>query len=481
MVKECLQVAAQHLAPEKLKLFDAVPLSRRTVTRRVEDIGNDLKNQLYAKLETTVKYSLALDESTDAVDTAQLAVFIRAVDDNFHVTEELLALCPMKGTTTGKDVFNELDKLIRTCPGLSYSKLTGITTDGAPSMVGNQNGLVGIVKKNLIEQGIDPGSVVFSHCIIHQQNICAKSLKMEEVMKVVKQVVNTIRSRGLRHRQFRTFLEELDSEYEDVPYFTEVRWLSRGRMLNRVWLLKQEITEFYSTVLQQEISDFEDEQFINDFAFLVDITTHLNILNSDLQGKNHLISDMYHNVASFHSQIELWVDQLTKGQATHFKTLRSCSNVDFVKYSELMQRLNNEFLHRFMDFKEHRQQITLFSHPRHADPSEVEGDLQLELIRLKTDPMMLTYFQPNSDILESYSMLPDERYPSLREHGLAYSCLFGSTYICEQVFSRMKYTKSKYRTRLTDQHLVDILRCSTTKMQPRLGSLASNTQQQPSH
>lgn len=481
MVKECLHVAAQHLTPEKLKLFDAVPLTRRTVTRRIEDIGNDLKLQLYEKFETTVKYSLALDESTDAVDTAQLAVFIRAVDDNFHITEELLDLCPMKGTTTGKDVFNELDKLIESCVGLSYNKLSGITTDGAPSMIGKVNGLVGLVKNKLIEERIDPGSVVFSHCIIHQQSLCAKSLKMEEVMTVIKQVVNMIRSRGLRHRQFREFLEEVDSQYEDVPYFTEVRWLSRGRMLSRVWLLKEEIMEFYSTVLQREISEFHDEQFVNDFAFLVDITTHLNVLNTDLQGKNNLVSDMYHNVASFNAKIELWIDQLKKGQAVHFKTLKSCSNIDFVKYSELLQGLNNEFLNRFLDFKQHSEAITLFSHPRCADPSEAEGDLQLELITLKTDPMMLTYFQPSSDILESYSMLPNARYPLLRRHGLVYSCLFGSTYICEQVFSRMKYTKSKYRTRLTDSHLVDILRCSTTKLQPKISFLARNMQQQPSH
>lgn len=106
-----------------------------------------------------------------------------------------------------------------------------------------------------------------------------------------------------------------------------------------------------------------------------------------------------------------------------------------MKYSELMQGLNNEFLDRFMDFKQHREKINLFSHPRCADPSEVAGDLQLQLIRLKTDPMMRTYFQPNSDILESYSMLPNARYPLLREHGLAYSCLFGSTYICERVLA----------------------------------------------
>ncbi len=37
-------------------------------------------------------FSLALDESTDICDVAQLSIFIRGMDDNFHVFEELASL-----------------------------------------------------------------------------------------------------------------------------------------------------------------------------------------------------------------------------------------------------------------------------------------------------------------------------------------------------------------------------------------------------
>jgi hypothetical protein len=45
-----------------------------------------------------------LDDSTDASDTAQLAIFIPGVDADFNITEELLALQPLKGTTIGEDI-----------------------------------------------------------------------------------------------------------------------------------------------------------------------------------------------------------------------------------------------------------------------------------------------------------------------------------------------------------------------------------------
>jgi hypothetical protein len=47
-------------------------------------------------------FSIALDDSTDASDTAQLTIFIRGVDADFSITEELLALHPLKGTTINK-------------------------------------------------------------------------------------------------------------------------------------------------------------------------------------------------------------------------------------------------------------------------------------------------------------------------------------------------------------------------------------------
>jgi hypothetical protein len=44
-----------------------------------------------------VAYSIAIYESTDVTDIAQLAVFIRGVNEDFQLVMELLELVPMKG------------------------------------------------------------------------------------------------------------------------------------------------------------------------------------------------------------------------------------------------------------------------------------------------------------------------------------------------------------------------------------------------
>ncbi len=122
--------------------------------------------------------SVAFDESTDKTDTAQLAIFIRGINEQVEVTEELLSLCPMYSRTTAKDIFHELCDVTERA-GLPWSRLVGITTDGAPS----KNGLVVLVQRKLEEENADPAVVL--HCYIHQQALCSKCLKYEHVMSVV--------------------------------------------------------------------------------------------------------------------------------------------------------------------------------------------------------------------------------------------------------------------------------------------------------
>ncbi|GBN65243.1 Maltase A3 [Araneus ventricosus] len=159
----------------------------------------------------------ATDESTDINDTAQLVLFIRGVDENFEITEELACMRSLKGTTKGCDIFREFQEGLLTLK-VPITNVCNITTDGAPNMTGKKSGFLGLFNQNY------PGhNVVFLHCVIHQDTLCKSALNMKPVLDTVVKLVNTIRSRGLTHRQFRDFLQSVQSEYSDVLYYTKVR------------------------------------------------------------------------------------------------------------------------------------------------------------------------------------------------------------------------------------------------------------------
>ncbi|XP_051950664.1 general transcription factor II-I repeat domain-containing protein 2-like [Xyrauchen texanus] len=140
------------MCPEKVQDFNNVSLSRNTVVRRIEDLSANAKLQLRDKAGAFDFYSIACDESTDATDTAQLFIFLRGVDDNFCCTEELLDMMSLKGTTTGRDIFEAVSEAVEKM-GLKWDKLCGVTTDGAPAMTGDRKGMASMVCAKVKESG----------------------------------------------------------------------------------------------------------------------------------------------------------------------------------------------------------------------------------------------------------------------------------------------------------------------------------------
>ena len=127
----------------------------------------------------------------------------------------------MMGNTIGADILKAVLECLSRL-GLDLARLSALTTDGAPSMVGCNKGFSSLMVKHCQDRGFKQ-PIKKLHCIVHQEALCAKSAKMRSVMSVVL-------ARGFNHRQFRDLLMEADAQYGDLLYYCEVRWLSRGRM-----------------------------------------------------------------------------------------------------------------------------------------------------------------------------------------------------------------------------------------------------------
>ncbi|XP_049430459.1 general transcription factor II-I repeat domain-containing protein 2-like [Epinephelus fuscoguttatus] len=306
---------------------------------------------------------------------------------------------------------------------LSWKSLVGITTDCAPSMIGRKNGLVALVQKKLEEEGAD--SAISLHCIIHQQALCSRCLKFDNVMSVVVKCINFIRSRGLQHRHFRAFLEEINASYGDVLYFTEVRWLSRGNVLKRFFELRTEVKTF--------MEELDDPMWLMDLAFLVDITQELNTLNLKLQGPGQLVTAAFENVKAFMTKLMLWKAQLSEKKLFHFPACRSVveegTAFSCEKYVAAFEKLQQEFDQRFADFKTHSATFQMFSDPFSFDVQNAPTVLQMELIDLQCNSVPKAKFREASGKEDKLGEFLRELPPSFPELSRMFKrtmCLFQS-------------------------------------------------------
>lgn len=124
LVKTCILKAAEEVCPQNQQIFNSISLSANTVARRTAEIGADISHQLQNACANFEWYSIALDESTDVSDSAQVLLFIRGVNSDLEVIEELADVFSMETTVTGAEIFSKVDETIAKL-NLDYKNLKG--------------------------------------------------------------------------------------------------------------------------------------------------------------------------------------------------------------------------------------------------------------------------------------------------------------------------------------------------------------------
>lgn len=152
---------------------------------------------------------------------------------------------------------------------VNTNHLISVATDGAPNMRGSQKGFV-----TLLQKALDRNLLAFN-CILHQEALCAQTFPPEcmEVMNLVMQIVNKITAKALNHRQFRELLDEVDSEYSDLLHTTKS-----------------------AACPGLNYPQLEDTEWLEKLHFMVDMTSHLNMLSKSLQGQGNTTLQMLEDV-----------------------------------------------------------------------------------------------------------------------------------------------------------------------------------------
>ncbi|GFW12759.1 SCAN domain-containing protein 3 [Trichonephila clavipes] len=265
-----------------------IPLSNDTIHRRIKDMSENIE-QNTAKTLANSNFALQVDETTDITGNAQLIAFVRFIHEN-DIINQFLCCRELPDFTTGKHIFQVISSYLEEIK-VSWKSCIGICTDGAPAMTGHLKGFVAHVKE-LNED------ILVTHCFLHREALVTKFLPsdLKIVLKQCVKMVYYIKSRPLKSRLFSKLCQAMEAKYESLLLHTEVRWLSRGKVISRVRKLTK-------------------------LAYLSDIFVIFNNINSSMQGPNENILNSTDKLVGFKKQITLWKNKAQAGNLEKFESV----------------------------------------------------------------------------------------------------------------------------------------------------------------
>ncbi len=112
---------------------------------------------------------------------------------------------------------------------IPWENCCGVCTDGAPATMGSKSGFQKRVKE------VAP-SAKGVHCMIHRFALASKTLPDEpcKIQEAVVKCVNFVKAGDLNSRFFQSLCRDMDSKHEALLFYSKVRWLSKGSIVNRV-------------------------------------------------------------------------------------------------------------------------------------------------------------------------------------------------------------------------------------------------------
>ena len=497
VVLPCLEIAADilHGGKKAVSKVREIPLSDNTTKRRCDNISKDLLKQLVVKLKKSPAYGLQLDETTDISDDQQLIVYCRFVDAEAKTTVEHYLCCVKVGVSaTAQSMFDKLNEFIEE-HDLDWTKCKSVATDGAAAMQDCTNGVVKKIKK------VSP-DCVSNHCMIHREALVVKKLnhdknqrsELEIVLSDIKKVVNFVRSHSKKHRMFSELCKNMEANQLRLLYHAEVRWLSWGKVLKRIFQLRNELSTFLAQERHPMSANFEDIYWLAKLSYLSALFESTNQLNLSIQGKGCDIFEVSSKIQAFKLKLKLWQSNVKNCNFSDFESLNNLIKIsDWENKNPNIEAKIKSLVHEHLNLLQQNFEayfpidnyLNLNSLLWIVQPFTNEefhfGHLTNEFIELRSDLVQKAKFESFKNYNEFWvSLYEVPEYQNLAQKAISVLIRMPTTYLCEQGFSALVEIKTKKRNAIMD---VDTLMRGAleTRLLPRFSKLADEIQQQVSH
>ena len=126
--------------------------------------------------------------------------------------------------------------------------------------------------------------------------------ELNSVLGEVIRAVNLIKANVLNSRLFTELCKGSDSVFETLLLHSHVRWLSKGKVLRRVFILRKEIQRFLMNTKQDTHAKLSDVRFLLSLSCLVGIFEFMNPINLVLQGREITVLYYHEKIDSFQNE-----------------------------------------------------------------------------------------------------------------------------------------------------------------------------------
>ncbi|XP_064221842.1 protein FAM200B isoform X2 [Aotus nancymaae] len=318
----CLDMVRTIFDDKSADKLNTIP-NDNTISLRICTIAEHLEAMLITRLQSGIDFAIQLDESTDIGSCTTLFVYVRyAWQDDFM--EEFLCFLNLTSHLSGLDIFTELERRIIGQYKLNWKNCKGITSDGTATITGKHSRVI----KELLE--VTNNGTVWNHCFIHREGLASREIpqNLMEVLKNAVKVVNFIKGSSLNSRLLEKFCSEIGSNHTHLLYHTKVRWLSQGKILSRVYELRNEIHFCLIEKKSHLANIFEDDIWVTKLAYLTDIFSILNELSLKLQGKNSDVFQHVERIQGFRKTLLLWQARLKSNCPSYYMFPRFLQHIE---------------------------------------------------------------------------------------------------------------------------------------------------------
>ncbi|XP_007948276.1 protein FAM200B [Orycteropus afer afer] len=433
-----------------------------TISLRICTIADHLETVLITRLQSGIDFALQLDESTDIESRTALLVYVRyAWQDD--LTEDFLCCLNVTSQLSGLDVFTELEKCIVGQYKLNWKNCKGITSDGTASITGRHSQVI----KKLLE--VTNNSAVWNHCFIHREALVSREIpqSLMGVLNNAVKVVNFIKSSSLNSRLLETFCSEMGTNHTHLLYHTKVRWLSQGKILSRVYELRNEIHQFLIEKKSHLAHIFGDDIWVTKLAYLTDIFAILNELSLKLQGKTSDIFQHVERIQGFCKTLLLWQARLKSDRPVYYMFPKFLQHIEENIINEnILKEIQLEILSHLTSlsltfnyfFPEEKVEILrencwvkdpfAFQNPESIIELNLVPEEENELLQLSSSYTLKNDHETLS--LSAFWIKTKEDFPLLSRKSIQLLLPFTTTNLCELGFSILTQLKMKERNGLSD-------------------------------